>query len=99
MNASPDIKIFLIGNKSDLDDERMILKETGENFKNDFQLDFFMETSAKTGINTKELFVEAAKLLYTDFCKYKAIKNLNGEEEQLRPKKLSKSLKKKKKCC
>ena len=96
MNACPDIKIFLIGNKSDLDDERIISKEAAEDFKNQYQLDLFMETSAKTGINTKELFVEVAKLLYTDFCKFKVQKK-EGEGEKLRPKKHSKS--KKKKCC
>ena len=29
-----------------------------------------METSAKNGINTQKLFVEAAKILYKDFVNY-----------------------------
>ena len=33
-----------------------------------------METSAKTGLNAKELFVEAAKLLYQDYNIYKTKK-------------------------
>ena len=32
-----------------------------------------METSAKTGFNAKELFAEAAKILFKDYCKYKVI--------------------------
>ena len=70
-NACPDIKIFLIGNKADLEDKRVIMKETTENFKNDYDLDLFLETSAKTGMNAQELFVEAAKLLYKDYTKYR----------------------------
>ena len=34
-----------------------------------------METSAKTGLNAKELFAEAAKLLFQDYCKYKVVKS------------------------
>ena len=79
-NSSPDIKIFLIGNKADLEDKRVISKEQAENFKNEYDLDLFMETSAKTGFNAKELFAEAAKILFNDYCKYKVIKsNKSGE--------------------
>ena len=70
-NSNPDIKIFLIGNKSDLEDERVVSREEAEQFKNDYDLDLFMETSAKNGINSTELFTEAAKLLFNDYSKYK----------------------------
>ena len=82
-NSSPDIKIFLIGNKTDLEDNRVITKEMAEKFKNDYEIDFFMETSAKTGFNTQELFVKAAKVLYDDFNEYKKSKiNEEDIEEQ-----------------
>ena len=32
-----------------------------------FGFDMFLETSAKTGFNAKEIFIEAAKILYKDF--------------------------------
>ena len=48
------------------------MKETAENFKNEYDLDYFSETSAKTGMNAQELFIEAAKLLYKDYTKYRA---------------------------
>ena len=59
-----------------------------------------METSAKTGINTQKLCVEAAKILYKDYIEYKNNKpqmpsdiiNLNNSEA-------SKTSSKKKKCC
>ena len=35
-----------------------------------------METSAKTGFNAQEMFIEAAKVLYTDYLKYN--KNVNN---------------------
>lgn len=35
-----------------------------------------METSAKTGFNAQEMFIEAAKVLYTDYIKYN--KNVNN---------------------
>ena len=94
-NACPDIKIFLVGNKADLEKERKIQKEKAENFKKNFDLDLFMETSAKTGMNSEELFAEAAMLLFNDYNKYKVIQSkLKGEQI-----KLEKSKEKKKKGC
>ena len=91
-NACPDIKVFLIGNKIDLDDKRVVMKETAENFQKDYDLDLFMETSARTGMNAQELFVEAAKLLFNDYNKYKGKKKT---EDILK----TNIGKKKKKCC
>ena len=69
-NSNPDIKVFLIGNKVDLEESRLVPKEKALQFKKDFDLDLFMETSAKTGLNTQEIFVEAARVLYFDYMKY-----------------------------
>jgi len=66
-NSSPDIKVFLIGNKADLEEKRVISKEKAEKYKEEYELDFFKETSAKTGMNAQEIFVEAAIVLYNDF--------------------------------
>ena len=69
--SSPDAKVFLIGNKCDLDHKRKVTTENGEYYKSENKLDFFMEASAKTGFNAQNVFVEAAKHLYIDFLKYK----------------------------
>ena len=61
--GTPCCKIFLIGNKID-SDYREVSYEMGLKCKNDFFFDGFMETSAKEGINTRELFVNCATLLY-----------------------------------
>ena len=97
-NANPDVKIFLIGNKSDLEDERTVKKEVAEQFKKDYDLDLFMETSAKTGFNAKELFAEAAKILFNDYSKYKIIRSpKNGEI--LKIENIDNDKQKKKNCC
>jgi GTPase SAR1 family protein len=100
-NSSPDVKIFLIGNKVDLEEERIISKEMAEKFKNDYDLDFFMETSAKTGFNTQELFIKAARVLIDDYNDYKREKKhrekvMNKEKEILTEKKEKKN---RGKCC
>ena len=68
--TNPLIKIFLIGNKCDLEENRKISKERAENFAKNYGLDFFTETSAKTGFNVKNIFIEAAKMLYNNHCEY-----------------------------
>jgi small GTP-binding protein len=68
--ANEDVRIFLIGNKSDLKEERKVTKEEGEKYKLDQHLDLFMETSAKTGQNARNVLIEAAKILYNDYLKF-----------------------------
>ena len=68
--ANPDVRIFLVGNKADLEEDRKIQKEEGEKYKEDQHLDLFMETSAKTGHNARNVLVEAAKILYKDYLKF-----------------------------
>jgi small GTP-binding protein len=69
--SSPDAKVFLIGNKTDLDHKRKVSYEQGLTYKTENNLDFFMEVSAKTGFNAQKVFVEAAKVLYVDYLKYR----------------------------
>ena len=71
LKGNPDVKIFLIGNKIDLEDKREVQTENGEKFFKDNKLNFFMETSAKTGANVKEVFMNAAKILYSEHKNYK----------------------------
>ena len=66
----PNLKIFLIGNKADLEDQRVVKTKEAEELAKEHNLDFFLETSAKTGFNTKEVFVKAAKILLDNYKKY-----------------------------
>ena len=60
-----DCKIFLIANKVD-SPERIITTEQGNKCRNDFNFDLYMETSAKSGFNSQELFINAANILYRE---------------------------------
>ena len=84
--ANPNVKIFLVGNKSDLEDERVVSKEDGERFREEKNLDKFIETSAKTGENARGALLEAAKLLYKDYLKAK--KNLESNNDNQKGDKL-----------
>jgi small GTP-binding protein len=68
--SNPNAKIFLIGNKLDLENERKIPREKGEKFSKDNNFDLFLESSAKAGINTRNLFIKAAKILHDEFIQY-----------------------------
>jgi len=70
-HSNPDVKVFLVGNKTDLEEKRKVDKEVALKYKTDHNLDYLTETSAKTGFNAKSVFVEAAKVLYKDYLKYK----------------------------
>ena len=67
----PNLKIFLIGNKVDLEDKRVIDRAIAEELAKEHKIDLFLETSAKTGYNAQKLFVKAAQILvenYKDFA-------------------------------
>jgi len=103
-NSTKNIKIILVGNKSDLEKERKISYEEGEKLKNKYKLDYFIETSAKTGNNAKNVLIEAAKILYKEYIliKDKEVTNIKEEENEskiLDKDKTNNSKKKKKKCC
>ena len=97
-NSSPDIKVFLIGNKVDLEKQRVISTEQGKNLQGDYNLDLFIESSAKVGKNTEYIFVQAAKLLFNDYNKYKIGNPLIGRTKNNKIKKEDAN-KEKKKCC
>ena len=61
--TNPNTVIYLIGNKSDLDDQRDVTFDEAKQFAEDNDLTF-IEASAKTGINVEEAFLETAKKIY-----------------------------------
>ena len=75
LQSNPDIKIFLIGNKADLEDQREVQLNEAKQFKDESGIHYFCEASAKSGLNAQEVFIEAAKLLYNEHLKYKARAN------------------------
>jgi Ras-related protein Rab-5C len=59
-NADPDILIFIVGNKCDLDDERVIATSNGEEKAASIRATYY-EVSAKTGDRVEDLFIHVAK--------------------------------------
>ena len=100
--SSPDVKMFLVGNKNDLVNERKIQEEEGRKCSRELGFYCFYETSAKTGFNSKEVFIKAVKLLYINYKKHNSGQAVNDSKKSGN-KKLGKELfdknKKKKKCC
>ena len=63
-NKSRESKVLmLVGNKTDLDNEREVSFQQGEKKANEIGCPF-METSAKTNHNIKECFEKASRVLY-----------------------------------
>jgi GTPase SAR1 family protein len=80
MYSSPEIKVFLIGNKCDLTETRQVTYEEGLKFQQESKIDYFTETSAKIKHNTAEAFENCAKLLYSEYLK---LKEQFGSSEQV----------------
>ncbi|XP_057296329.1 ras-related protein Rap-1b isoform X1 [Hydractinia symbiolongicarpus] len=51
-----DVPMVLVGNKCDLEDERVVGKDQGQNLAKQFENCTFLETSAKMKINVNEIF-------------------------------------------
>ncbi len=61
--SSPEARLYLVGNKNDLVDERKTTKEEGQKVKDQLNMESFIETSAKTGDHIQETFENMARLL------------------------------------
>lgn len=75
--AQSDVVIMLLGNKGDMDKERVIRREEGEKLAKEYSVPF-METSAKTGVNVELAFTAVAKEL-----KQRAVQPHNGPKFQI----------------
>ena len=60
--ASPNVIIYIAGNKIDLEEERKIKTEEGQKLAEELGLPFF-ETSAKTGVNINESFEDLVETI------------------------------------
>ena len=58
---SSDVPMILVGNKCDLEDERVVSKEQGEELAAEFGHCAFMEASAKAKINVSEIFYDLVR--------------------------------------
>ena len=67
--CNENIKLALVGTKSDYKEKRQVSNEDGLKFKNENNFDLFMETSSKNGNNVDNFFIEIGKILYNDYIK------------------------------
>ena len=95
-NASQNVLKILIGNKSDLVDDREIKTEEGQAFANRNGMKF-IETSAKMNTNVNEAFETLAKLMM-EFSNEKKTLTTKNETKVLSASS-GKDIKTKKKCC
>jgi GTPase SAR1 family protein len=70
--APPDCDIVLCGNKSDLDNDRVVSLEEGKQLADEYGVQFF-ETSALTGQNVEKMFTALATTI-----KHKRIDEFEG---------------------
>eukprot|EP01120_Amphizonella_sp_Union-15-10_P005593 TRINITY_DN166_c0_g3_i4.p1 TRINITY_DN166_c0_g3~~TRINITY_DN166_c0_g3_i4.p1 ORF type:complete len:193 (+),score=30.24 TRINITY_DN166_c0_g3_i4:41-580(+) len=67
--ANENMTIMLVGNKSDLEDQRAVTLDEGEKFARENGL-LFLETSAKTAANVEEIFNRIAGQIYEKRSSY-----------------------------
>ena len=91
-NAPENTKVIIVGNKNDLEEERQVKKEEGENFANNNKVHFY-ETSAKENINVSTVFELLANIIVNDD---KTVINNKRSSQVLKKKKTRKQ---KKNCC
>ncbi len=65
-SESPDLLFILVGNKNDLEDQRMISTAVGESKAKELGAIGYIETSALTGTNVAEAFRKIGKKLLDD---------------------------------
>ena len=75
--------VFIVGNKTDLEDNRVISKEEGEKLAEKYEVMFY-ECSAKTGENVDFIFNELIKICYSSTEKRKEEKKGREEKEEKR---------------
>ena len=75
MKDTDDVPMVLVGNKCDLEDERVVGKDQGLNLARQFSNCAFMETSAKAKIGVND--VSFIKYLFTQWVRTEVLVNVN----------------------
>ena len=96
-NNQLNMEKVLIGNKSDLEEEREVKKEDAEDFAKSIGCNYY-EGSAKSGININEPLDEIAKITYLS-RKDRIREESEASISMVLTKPKHKSTEKKKKCC
>ena len=65
-NGKNSIPALILGNKCDLEDEKVVQEKEGRDTAKSYGMDFF-ETSSKTGYNVQESFIHLVEKVYANF--------------------------------
>jgi len=69
--CNPDVSIFLVGAKCDLEENREVANQDIQYLMKEYDISYYIETSAKTGFNSTKLFLDIVKIMYDNFLAYK----------------------------
>ena len=97
-DMNKNIPIYLIGNKSDLEEERQISEENGRNISEQYNLKFY-ETSCRTGKNIEKCFQDMGNELYNIIEEKKNKKEGQDNKDDYESLQIEIREGKKKKCC
>lgn len=73
--SSPDIQVFLIGTKNDLEEKRQVSKQKAQKLARELDISVFFEASAKSGDGAQNVFIEAGKILYQNYVQLTSNRN------------------------
>eukprot|EP00826_Nyctotherus_ovalis_P064239 TRINITY_DN9418_c0_g5_i1.p1 TRINITY_DN9418_c0_g5~~TRINITY_DN9418_c0_g5_i1.p1 ORF type:complete len:215 (-),score=53.97 TRINITY_DN9418_c0_g5_i1:126-770(-) len=94
-NALPNVKIVLLGNRKDEENNRQIATEKAKEFCGKFDLAGYYETSAKSGEGIRTVFTEMTKTLY----KNDGDQQTQGMDGAIRGARINPRIRKKDGCC
>ena len=101
-NSNKNVSVILVGNKCDLEDNREVLKEDGEELAQKLKIKF-MEVSAKTGENLDKLFQNLIDEVYEkynkEFKSFASIEFIDDNKNINLNTNINNNPPKKKKCC
>ena len=101
-NSNKNVSVILVGNKCDLEDNREVLKEDGEELAKKLKIKF-MEVSAKTGENLDKLFQNLIDEVYEkynkEFKSFASIEFMDDNKNINLNTNINNNPGKKKKCC
>ena len=65
-NGKTSIPALILGNKCDLEEDKVVQEKDGRDIAKTYGMDFF-ETSSKTGYNVQESFLHLVEKVYASF--------------------------------
>lgn len=65
--CDPDVTVFLVGNKCDMENQREISIERARAFQKENDIKYMTEASAKSGDNVLNLFKDIAKFMHNRY--------------------------------